>query len=223
LKKLTLCFIGIDGSGKTTHVMALLRRLNALGLRSEFAYMRGVGFTFFSFPFILLSKILGYEINPDGSSTAMQRHFAFRFRNTVIADLWSFLRLVDVVFLITIRRSLSKARIIVCDRYIYDAIVDLSTILQRNIHHRRDVIYLTNVVKPDVAILLFLDEQEAFRRKQEHSLSALKYRNQIYRELVKKWDIHVFKSDRPFDIVHDDVLKYVKGVLEIKLSKVKTG
>jgi len=165
-------FSGIDGAGKSTQIEALRTRLREAGLRVRviafwddvacFTGMReSAGHTLFKG-----DKGIGTPENPIN-----RRDKNVRSRSMTIIRCC--LYLADAVSLrFTIRRALaSGAELIICDRYSWDELVNLTL---RSRLTRIYVRMITRIVpRPDVSYLLDADPIQARARKPEYPLDFL--------------------------------------------------
>ena len=214
MNKVRISLIGIDGSGKSTHLYALLQELHNRGLCCKYINLRGEYFRFISVPFLIVCKLVGREgkFIFDGREYHT-RHPYFGSQRNSINDAWTLLFLVDICVLALLRGYFStRRRIILVDRCIIDSIVDLMASL------RDDTLYkgrlgklFLRLMKPRITVLLDLEEEEALDRGQDiPGLNYLRLRRPLYKKLSADLKIPIINSDRSFDIVHQEIIASIK-------------
>lgn len=216
MSKIRICFIGIDGSGKTTHLLALLDKLSSKGLHCKYIPLRGTYFRFISLPLLYLCRIFGREEKIVLNGKKRYIRHPNLISNSAIKTLWSILFLIDMYILAILRGYFwSRAQIILCDRYIVDSLVDLMVALKDyTIYRRRIGRFFLSLIRPDMTLLLDVSEKEAFSRKKDApSLSYQILRRDLYRRIAADLNIPVINTDRPFNIVHKEIISYIRNIL----------
>ncbi len=188
-----ICFIGVDGSGKTTQAEMLAETLLKQGIRVKYLWN---GFEpLLTKPLMAIGRrvfLKGKEmfINyPDYLEA--KRNF---FRNRFLFTVYHYLVLADYFFqsLGKIRLPLALGRAVICDRYIYDVVGFLAADghysekqIRKSLRH-----YLHLFPKPDLTFLLDLPEEVAYQRKNDiPSLSYLSEPREIYLSMAKSQEI----------------------------------
>ena len=213
MKKTVVCLIGIDGSGKTSHVLKLIDALRAVGILSQFEYMRGSGLRFFARPFYGLARITGHELTMNAAEAPRDERSLSRL--APVKRLWPISAMADATLLILVRRLFAESSVIVSDRNIYDALVDLMVSTgDQDIARRFSARFFLKVTKPDLAVLLDVDEPEALRRKAEFPLIYLRSRRAAYRSLAGHLQIPIVDSRASFEKVHSEILSMALKTIE---------
>jgi len=119
-----ICFVGIDGSGKTVQAERLVQSLKARGIPCAYTWCR------YS-PRLMLPFIWGGKLfirrkkgtSEYGGFTSAKRGL---FRKPIVGWLWYTACLIEYLAQISwkLRFGLRGGRTLVCDRYIYDLIAD---------------------------------------------------------------------------------------------------
>jgi len=130
-----ICFNGIDGSGKTSQATRLIEHLRAQGY--DVTYVWAGGRTNLTSPFIRLSKYLLRAPKLTSSTAKNSKKTAKQYKNylssarrvlgwSVVWRLWLRFTLVEHIKKIhqLFSPHLAAKRIIVCDRYIYDSVIN---------------------------------------------------------------------------------------------------
>jgi dTMP kinase len=185
-----IVFTGMDGSGKSLQAKALSGSLEDLGFQSHYVWSRWS-------PFLLKPLIgLGRKLMGRRGGSEDERYKRFRqgkrkmFQRPMLAQIWKILACLDyslqVLFKIGLR---SKGRkIIVCDRYVHDLLVDLGTNFGYDNEQiaqlwKSRLLYL--FPRPDLVFLLDLPPEVAFERKEDVPLSYLRDRRALYQGMGK--------------------------------------
>lgn len=183
-KGLFICFIGIDGSGKTTQAKALAKAMEEDGLRSE--YLWGGFEPTIAKPFIAIARrlflrgknmFLDYEAHLDTVKALSKNRF--------LSDIYHLMTLIDCFFnsLWKIRIPLMRGKAVICDRYIYDIVADHAVDSDYSSQQIRKALkfYLRFFPTPDILFLMDLPEDIAYQRKDDiPSLHFLSERRKAY-------------------------------------------
>jgi thymidylate kinase len=181
MRPLRVSFSGIDGSGKSTQIELLCRRLSEAGVRCRLlTFWQDIAVLATSRQ--LLSRVM---FRGDQSVGARDRPIERRDKN-VTAWYLTLARCVlyclDAISLKVrvARASAPDADIVIFDRYLYDELANLPS----HCLTRTYVRLLAKVVpRPDVAYLLDADPVEARERKPEYPLEFLRRNRKAYLDL----------------------------------------
>lgn len=211
-----ICIIGPDGTGKTTQAKMLIEKLREMGYEYEYRWMRF--HHFISLPVLALARLMGLtEIQtlPDGRKIGYH-HF---YRSRLISKLYPITLYLDTVlamiFKIYIPLKLQKKRI-VCDRFIYDTLVDLAMDLDNPsfITSKIAKMFLRLVPKESKVVLLIAPyEKIKWRREDLRFDNHLKKKIETYTELKKRFiQIVTIDASSTIEAVHDQIIKAVNKV-----------
>ncbi len=187
---------GIDGSGKSSHTIALQENLTTKGLSVTRAW---VGHKpMLSYPFQALVRLLGLTHR----TTIQGVTFFWRDldRNPVLSKLW--LLFVSLDFfpkaILSVKIPLALGRTVVCDRYLYDLIAELSQ--HGVIGPKVKKIFLSLLPRPTIAFLIDVDEKLAWERSlvpgraREQPIYDLGARRRELLRLAKELDMIVLNG-----------------------------
>lgn len=214
---LFICFIGIDGAGKTALTQRLVEEMAADGLQSKYVMGRFEAFKLLR-PFLFGVKktiLSGKKTDISAEGTSTKRKI---FNNRLWAKVWEFSVLLDYLIQITfkIRLPLVRGKSICSDRYIYDTVIDLAVDLDYSTPRMRKMLKnLFHIVpRPDLVFLIDLPEEIAYER------NLPKRDNLPLEYLVQRRKLYLSLKDRP-EITNldgttglEELFKIVKG--EIK-------
>ena len=202
--KLLICFIGIDGSGKTTLANALALAMRERGIRSQYVYNRFEPLLLK--PFIWLGKALflrGKDMfkEYDEYSSTKRR----LFQNRLISFFYEYSLTFDYLLqaMVKIRLPLMRGRNLVCDRYIYDTVItDLAPSLSYSEEKIEKMLkrFTRLFPVPELVFLVDVPEEIALQRKNDiPSINYLKERRRLYLLVKKHRDIIFLDGSRDLE------------------------
>ncbi|MFX0206727.1 MAG: dTMP kinase [Candidatus Hodarchaeota archaeon] len=196
-----ISFIGIDGSGKTTLANTLNMTMKEYGIRSKYIYGR-----FTSVILKILVEITKKLLSFRGKNMSVYDERVIIknqiLRSRVVSRIYQsyvFLNYISQIF-IKVNLPLMFNKNIVCDRYVYDSVVDLAIDFHYTGERLRGVLsqYLRFVPRPDCTFLIDLPEDIAFRRGKEDipSVAFLSDRRGIYLEMSKWYEMTILDGEK---------------------------
>ena len=190
-KAFLICFIGMDGSGKTTQAKALADAMQKAGIKTKYVLNRFE--PCITRPFIRVTKMLFFRGKGQLQNYPEYSHTKKRlFSNPLISLAYTNLLLVDYFFqnLVRIRIPLMRHNIVICDRYVHDTVVDLAVDQDYSDQKIRSMLkrFLFLAPKPVDIFLPDLPEETAFQRKDDiPSIGYLKERREIYLNMARDY------------------------------------
>lgn len=200
---------GVDGSGKTTYGKALYDILVLCELRTCFIWSR-VGSSSFLKPFTKIGKII-YKVkkrnlvskhseNYEGSE---ERRKVLFVKSSILRILGLFMLLVESLwqYSLKVRLLLFLNKVVICDRYIYDTLVDVITRYGLNLDSLEGRLFKKIVTAcaptPDIAYVLNVDFDDACNRKNANGKERDLIKDQInvYKELVLAFILNQIETD----------------------------
>jgi dTMP kinase len=188
-----ICFVGIDGSGKSTLAKTLIENMSEHGLETEYTWGKFES-SLLKLLIFIKNKLFvreedwkkNYEISLEIKKNLFKKRFAYILYECFV--------LLDYRFQIIrkIAIPLKRGKNLVCDRYIYDTIVDLAVDLgysDEKVKNRIDQL-LDFSPKPDLVFLEDLPEDVAFSRKDDvPSLKFLYEKRKIYKKIKEEFEM----------------------------------
>lgn len=193
-KALFICFIGIDGSGKTTLSKELVKSLNKRGVKCKYVYARLN--SFISKSFMLIGRLTflrgrGGDIPKNYLEYSNMKRKVIE-KHPFLSRVYQQILLLDhmLQILFKVKLPLMFGENIICDRYIYDTVI---TDLSVDMNYSKDKIIdlLNNLLyflpKPDIIFLIDISEEIAYKRKNDiPSIEYLRERRDIYLDVGKE-------------------------------------
>jgi thymidylate kinase len=102
-----------------------------------------------------------------------------------------------------------RGKVVVCDRYVFDAAAEMEcSLLSKDTLNRLAIkLMLALVPKPDAAYLLDVPEGICAQRKDEDTdADYLRCQRGIYTELVNRYHLRIKKTDREFNVTTDEIV-----------------
>jgi len=188
-----ICFTGMDGAGKTTLARFLAAEMKRKGVKCNYVYGRYK--PFLARPALEIGKFLflhGRNIREYEDYSSAKRDAVRRF--SLVSSVYQKYLLFDYSLQLLAKIVLPKrlGRTVVCDRYVYDTVMNdiPREEAEADFCHLRSLIEncFRIAPEPDLVFLIDLPEETAFQRKEDTpSLSYLKERRKVYLEIGKEY------------------------------------
>lgn len=211
-----ICIIGPDGVGKTTHVTKIIDEFGKQGYRYEYRWLRF--HHFLSIPALLFARIMGYtetDTLPSGKKVSYH-HFG---DSRVLCFLYPLLLWLDTLIFLTVKFYVPKyifGRYIICDRFVFDTLVDLSlSINYKEIASTKiGKLFLQLAPQNTVIILLIADKEELRGRREDvYYDRIIGEKIMAYKYLATQLNIPMIDASYRFEEVHKEILKNCVGQL----------
>jgi hypothetical protein len=135
------------------------------------------------------------------------------YKNRAVSVVWPWLQLVDLMVMIALRvyPILWRRRIVICDRFSHDLLVDVMSDLNRNDLHRTLVGKLILHLTPRSTEVLVFDVKKletALQRKNDvPSVRYLSTRRSLYRLIAHDLGFPIVTTEQSFDRVQDIICR----------------
>ncbi len=111
---------------------------------------------------------------------------------------------------LVVRASLKRGEIVVCDRYVFDTMVDLQQELHYSADRVQNILGAEWIPHPDAKFLLDLSEQVAFARKPDDaSIEYLRERRILYLDIAGEYGLNVVDASQPIELVCQTVIRRI--------------
>ncbi|MDY0020112.1 MAG: dTMP kinase [Anaerolineae bacterium] len=115
----------------------------------------------------------------------------------------------------SVRMPLRQGKIVICDRYIFDTMVDLQQEMSGPTTHIQKALRAAWIPQPDFKFLLDLPEAAAFARKNDTaSLGFLRERRDAYMDIATAHGLTIIDAGQPIDRVFERIMEPIIPVLE---------
>lgn len=202
---------GVDGSGKTTQIDLLERRLGQNHRKTRKVWCRWRPIT--SLPLLGILRRLGYaEIHPTSSIGFVETRIS---RAGGLASVWCFLTQFDNLLKtgVMLFIPLLLGRTVICDRYVLDLQVDgMADLKDKPGRIRLGFKLLKLLPRPAEAFLIDVDPRVAFQRKPDMpTLSHFVERVELYKELAGSMGVLVLDGRQSPKAIHEEIWSRMLG------------
>ena len=200
---MTIAFIGIDGSGKTTLSQKLKEELTKRGYSA--VVTKPFDYLIFSPVFKIIKKIIV------SSKDAKENPFLKKKNKLLLFRLWPFLALIDhwLYFLIKIKPLERKYDYVICDRFFFD--FGTSFNYYGYTTNWLNNLYFKLIPKPDLTFVLDLSPEKARKREKKcaHSLEFFEFQRASYLDLAREFKLPKINSSLGVEKALERVLKKI--------------
>ena len=217
-KRCLICFIGIDGSGKTTIAKEINKKFVAEDINSIYVYGR-VNPIFSRF-FMWLGRILILKRDKDAIFNDYENYSTQKkqiFQRGIYSKLYEWIilfdHLIQIYFKISIPLLLGK--IVICDRYIFDTIItDISINLGYNFKESVDLIKKTLRFIPNPEFIFYINVTEEIAYNRKDDVPHIKYlieRKKLYDNLENYFKIIRLDGSKRIEEVSNEAFEVING------------
>lgn len=197
---------GIDGVGKSALASWIQERLaQAYGLDSHYVWCKFGNHPLSRFRLARTAGRVGF-----GKPGATQREGErATFRLSVYGGTMLVFHLAQIA--LVVRRLLGRGDVVVCDRYIFDTMVDLQKELHYSKERVRGILDRRWIPQPNTKLLLDLSEQIALARKPSHrSVEHWHECRALYLDIAHDHGLTIVDASQPIDVVGEIAVEQIK-------------
>lgn len=220
-----ICFSGQDGSGKTTHAESLrndlVRTIQVMNddimeknLRVNYVWSRGIGLTLD--PLMRMIRPLMFSDKSPrvaGNSPRHERERETWLRLKPIKLLWAYSTLVDELLQLLIKIKiplfLRQQQTVVCDRYVYDTLVDIECGLNQHVSRVMEKITTDLSPKPSMVFILDAEPAELAKRKKDLKCRIMECKRKKYLALLDGTRFNVIDTRKDLQQNKKEILSRV--------------
>ena len=191
-----VCFVGIDGSGKTTLAKGISKELNKENFDTIYIYGRIVPIIsrfFMSLGRTIVLRRKKNDIFTDYQGYSKQKKQLFN--KGFFSNAFKWMILFDHILQINfkIKTRLLMGKIVICDRYIFDTVItDIAANINCDVAESTNLIKKTFhfIPKPDYLFYINIPEEIAYERKNDvPHLDYLIERKKLYDALEQSFEV----------------------------------
>lgn len=204
---------GIDGSGKTTLAQSVTTLLQDRGLPFRYTWARFGSKLIDSIVFISKSTILHHE-DLSNTERSFQAVKSYIFSSRITSMLYLGFVLIDYYLQLMgkVWFPILWGKNLICDRYVFDSVVDLAADLLLNGDTCLKIIsiFMKIVPEPKIAFYIDIPVEIAFDRKDDIiSIDYLQSREGLFFLLVDRYNLRLIDGcDQP-ESINDKVTKLI--------------
>ena len=196
-----VCFIGQDGTGKTTHSKYVWKELREMSenIRVKYIWSRGFGYSLQ--PFLLVAKwlLLGSR-SPKISQRGYVSRRASLLKREPMRSLWACILIIDhLLHLARVRLALSLGYIVICDRWIIDTLIDVKNDLGKPLNRFLERKIEGLVPKPEMTFIMDAKTSELIKRRPEVNNDLLERKRYLYLEQSQRKGGKVINTHENFE------------------------
>jgi dTMP kinase len=213
-----VCFIGIDGSGKTTLANIAINVLGEHNMKSRYIYCGWRQFESFIFkPFVkVVRRLARSNVNSNGENESYISASKQRFPN-----LFKFLVSIDYYFVVFPKLiiPLIAGKNIASDRYFYDVIINTGVDLNNSYEEIKTSTRRWQRIfpKPDLLFLVDIPVEVAYSRKDDiPSKEYLTEHRRIFLSLANDFDMTVLDGTMPLEKLNEIIKYKIDELLEVR-------
>jgi thymidylate kinase len=207
-KPMFICITGIDGVGKTTHVNLILGHLKEKGIKCQYKWLRF--HHLFSLPLLAFCRIAGYtRLSTLGGTQKCSYHEFYRSR--LISTLYPWILLIDTTIFTTIKVYIPMllGNSIVCDRFVYDTLIDIAVATKNHEIHNKKVgkLFLKLIPKNANFVMLNLDKKVILSRRNElKDDMTFDERFALYQRYTDMFSIDIVNNENTIEEVKNSII-----------------
>jgi len=201
-----IAFSGLDGAGKSQHINSLEKAFNVSEIKTKQVWTR-VG----SLPLTkLFTRIYkGKRENKDIQKSVSEPKD--RTKNRVIVSFWRILNITDLIFYygIYVRFQKVRLKVVLCDRYYVDTIVDMEAYNKGNIVNRfMYKIYKFLIPKPDINFFIDASPNIIIKRSEGDIIEDIEFNYNLIRPLAEEENLIPIDNNVSFDEASEKLIHY---------------
>ena len=224
-RSMLISLSGVDGSGKTAQAEMLQRAFGECGLAARVVWNRGgssrLAERIIALVKPLLPKAKGLDLTGDTRQAKVARKSVW-LRRPLLRWGWTALVVGDLLLQYgrKVAWPLLWGRVVICDRYAYDALVELAALGGPEVMGSWGAKLLLGLSpRPRLAYLLDVDPAVARARKPDEELSFLEAQADLYRQMAPTWGLRLVEANGELAacadaLVHEVLSTYYGKTLE---------
>jgi len=210
---LEVCFLGIDGSGKTSCASGLHKKLESLGVNSRYIHHT---FSLLDHVLPLLkNNIRSYASNLSKNNTSFTDESAdISLKTRIISTLFCFFAVINSFVSRVVELKPFFKGVIIYDRHSYDHIVPYIDFIPSFFSR----FFVKLIKQPDIIFFLDIASEIALKRKKADTLDFYIYQAKLITNFINKANLkNIIRVDTKQDIakVNSLVFEHVNNLLKL--------
>jgi dTMP kinase len=213
-----ICFIGLDGAGKSTLAQKAHQILQEYGIHAK--YVWGAYDLFLLRPIVkFVKRALLHQNDSYKDYEGYQESIKEVSRNSVISKGYQILILleymIEIMIKITLPRVLGKS--IISDRYVYDTATNICSNLNSGFNaHRKMIEGLLKICpKPEIVIYVDVPEEISIQRKNDiPSIIYLQKRKKYYQNIIGHFDVVTLDGTKDLNALEQSLREIIQNRLK---------
>lgn len=201
-----IAFTGLDGAGKSQHINSLEKAFNVSEIKTKQVWTR-VG----SLP---LTKLFTRIYKGKRKNTEMQKSVnepRSRTKNKIVVSFWRLLNIIDLIFYygIYVRFQKMRLKVVLCDRYYVDTVVDLEAYNKENRIDR--VIYkIYKLLIPKPNINFFIDTFPSIIKERSNGsiIEDIDFNYSLIKPLAEEENLITIENNVSFEEASEKLIHY---------------
>jgi len=196
-----VCFVGRDGTGKTTHAKYVWKEVTQVSKTIRVKYVWSRGFGHFLHPFLVVVRRLLLD---SGAPKISQRSNASRrasvLKREPMKSLWAYVMITDhLLHLARVRLALGLGYLVICDRWIIDTIVDVKCDLGKTLGRFLEAIIEGLAPNPDFTFIMDTETSRLIERRLNVDNDLLEHKRQSYLEYSRRKNSKVINTNEALE------------------------
>jgi len=184
-----VCFVGQDGTGKTIHARYIWKELEKRGISVKYVWSRGTGFAR-ARPMLnlLRSALLNGEMSKDNKNGNRDMRETLLMKEP-LKSIWAYILLANhLAQLMRVKLALATGSMVVCDRYIFDTLIDLECDLGKSWEGTLGRTAERLAPKPEVIFMMDTEPRELVKRRPSTKLDLVERKRCAYLNYLRTKD-----------------------------------
>ena len=209
IKTSSIILCGLDGSGKTTQSKKLMEYFRNHKIDCEYIWLRYPNLL--SLPFAGLLRLFNVSAFP---LTQVRKNAGINNlkNHLILKKIWRRILLLDFKFVtfFKIIIPIEKGKILILDRFVIDALVDLAIITGKDEFQKTSENFLKLIPANSKIFLLDLNPTISFERNKEEELETLITKRKLYIEIAKSNNFNIINAEQSIDTIHQEIINDLK-------------
>ena len=205
-----ICIIGPDGVGKTTQARLLQKKFERDGTPHKYVWLRRNHKI--SLPLLAFARVIGLSrVKQLKNGGKIVYHDFNKLRP--VAFLYQFTLFVDILLslLVKVHIPLLLGKSVICDRFIYDTLVDLVVSTKNPELFDETIGRLFVTLIPNTKTIMLKAQMETLRNRKEDVKEdeELEMKIRLYDKMASKFNIPKVVSDKSKGVVHNEIMQII--------------